>query len=217
MNRGMLGKVIAVLIAAAVILSFAFGFLAELVTQIACGARPTPEHLFAGLGLAITGDDSAYVAPSPCAMPVMAIRIVDAAAVILIVAAAVWILIAVRRYRESDSAFLTDLRTRPGFATSSEIRDHLSARAVLRRAKQLRPDLAHPKATDVGWRVGRARGCEAVAQRARRREREASIGLCRRTLAFREVLVEEQALRIDGDPMALDAPPDCEIELRLVD
>lgn len=158
MDQGMLGKAIAILIAAAVILSFAFGFLAELVTQIACGARPIPEHLFAGLGLAITGDASAYIAPAQCAMPVPAIRIVDAAVVILIGAGAVWILIAVRRYRESDTAFLTDLRTRPGFATSSEIRDHLSAKAVLRRAKQLRPDLARPQATDVGWRVGRARG-----------------------------------------------------------
>jgi hypothetical protein len=69
MNQGMLGKAIAVLIAAAVILSFAFGFLAELVTQIACGARPTPEHLFAGLGLAITGDASAYAAPRSARCP----------------------------------------------------------------------------------------------------------------------------------------------------
>ena len=67
-------------------------------------------------------------------------------------------LVAVRRYRQSDQAFITDLRTRPGFATSSEIRDHLSAKAVLRRAGQLRPDLAKPTATDVGWRVGRSRG-----------------------------------------------------------
>lgn len=158
MNQGMLGKAIAVLIAAAVILSLAFGFLAESVTQIVCGARPVPEHLFAGLALAITGDPSAYAPPSGCAMPVLAIRIVDIAAVVVIVALTVWVLIAVRRYRESDRAFISDLRTRPGFATSGEIRDHLSAKAVLRRAAQLRPDLSKPTPTDVGWRVGRSRG-----------------------------------------------------------
>lgn len=158
MNQGMLGKAIAVLIAAAVILSLAFGFLAESVTQIVCGARPAPEHLFAGLTLAITGDPSAYEPPTGCAMPVVAIRIVDIAAVVVIVALTVWVLIAVRRYRESDRAFLSDLRTRPGFATSGEIRDHLSAKAVLRRAAQLRPDLSKPTPTDVGWRVGRSRG-----------------------------------------------------------
>ncbi|MCG7417492.1 MULTISPECIES: type IV secretory system conjugative DNA transfer family protein [Microbacterium] len=158
MNQSMLGKAIAVLIAAAVILSLAFGFLAESVTQIVCGARPAPEHLFAGLALAITGDPSAYVPPAGCAMPVVAIRIVDIAAVVVIVALTVWVLIAVRRYRESDRAFISDLRTRPGFATSGEIRDHLSAKAVLRRAAQLRPDLSKPMPTDVGWRVGKSRG-----------------------------------------------------------
>ncbi|WP_431796996.1 type IV secretory system conjugative DNA transfer family protein [Microbacterium kunmingense] len=158
MNQGMLGKAIAVLIAAAVILSLAFGFLAESVTQIVCGARPAPEHLFAGLALAITGDPSAYAPPAGCAVPVLAIRIVDIAAVVVIAALTVWVLIAVRRYRESDRAFISDLRTRPGFATSGEIRDHLSAKAVLRRAAQLRPDLSKPMPTDVGWRVGKSRG-----------------------------------------------------------
>ena len=158
MNQGMLGKAIAVLIAAAVILSLALGFLAESVTQIVCGARPAPEHLFAGLALAITGDPSAYAPPAGCAMPVLAIRIVDIAAVVVIAALTVWVLIAVRGYRESDRAFISDLRTRPGFATSGEIRDHLSAKAVLRRDAQLRPDLSKPTPTDVGWRVGRSCG-----------------------------------------------------------
>jgi type IV secretion system protein VirD4 len=158
MNRGMLGKAAAVVIAAAMILALIFGFLSEAITQLACGARPTPEQLFAGLGLAITGNPSGYTAPVGCEMPVTWIRVADIAAVVLITGLAVWVIVAVRRYRESDRAFITDLRTRPGFATSSEIRDHLSAKAVLRRAGQLRPDVAKPTATDVGWRVGRSGG-----------------------------------------------------------
>lgn len=158
MNQGILGKALAVLIAAAAILALAFGFIAGAVTQLACGARPAPDHLFAGLGLAITGNPAGYVAPAGCELPVAWIRVADIAVVLLFAGLAVWVLVAVRRYRESDRAFITDLRTRPGFATSSEIRDHLSAKAVLRRAGQLRPDITKPTATDVGWRVGRSRG-----------------------------------------------------------
>jgi type IV secretory pathway TraG/TraD family ATPase VirD4 len=158
MNQGMLGKTVAVLIGAAVILALAFGFLTEAITQLVCGARPTPAHLFAGLSLAVTGDPSGYTAPAGCVLPVGWIRVADVAAMLLIAVLAAWVLVAVRRFRESDRAFLTDLRTRPGFATSSEIRDHLSAKAVLRRAGQLRPDIVKPTATDVGWRVGRSRG-----------------------------------------------------------
>ncbi|MBN9175708.1 MAG: TraM recognition domain-containing protein, partial [Microbacterium sp.] len=42
----------------------------------------------------------------------------------------------------------------------SEIRQHLSGAAVLRRARQLRPDIAEPRPTDVGWRVGRSRAVD---------------------------------------------------------
>ncbi|MDR7110913.1 type IV secretory pathway TraG/TraD family ATPase VirD4 [Microbacterium trichothecenolyticum] len=158
MNQGMLGKAAAVLVAAAMVLALAFAFIAEAVTRLACGDRPDPENLFAGLVLAVTGSPAGYVAPVGCVLPVTVIRVVDVAAMLLIAGATLGVLVAVRRYRESDRAFITDLRNRPGFATSSEIRDHLSAKAILRRAGQLRPDIARPTATDVGWRVGRSRG-----------------------------------------------------------
>ncbi len=153
-----MGKAAAVIVAAGLLLALAFGFLTEALTQLVCGARPTPDHLFAGLVVAVTGNPAGYTAPEGCPIPVTVIRIVDFLAVLLAAGLVVWVLVAVRRYRESDRAFITDLRTRPGFATSSEIRDHLSAKAVLRRATQLRPDIRKPTATDVGWRVGRSRG-----------------------------------------------------------
>jgi type IV secretory pathway TraG/TraD family ATPase VirD4 len=158
MSQGMLGKAGAILIAAGVLLALAFGFLTEALTQLACGARPTPAHLLAGLSVAATGNTDSYTPPAGCTLPVTAIRVVDVVAVLLIGGLVAGMLVAVRRYRESDRAFITDLRTRPGFATASEIRDHLSAKAVLRRARQLRPDIPKPTPTDVGWRVGRSRG-----------------------------------------------------------
>lgn len=157
MNEGVLGKTVAVVIAGAMVLALLFGFLAEAITQLACGARPAARNLFSGLWLAVTGDPTAYTPPPGCALPILLIRIADLLTALLVVGVAVWVLAAVRRYRESDRSFITDLRTRHGFAPTSEIREHLSARAVLRRAAQLRPDLARPAPTDVGWRVGRSR------------------------------------------------------------
>ncbi|WP_439593066.1 type IV secretory system conjugative DNA transfer family protein [Microbacterium sp.] len=156
----MLGKVIAIGIAASVVAALAYAFIAEAITQLVCGDRPTPTGLLSGLWLALTGDPATYTPPAGCALPLWQIRVADLLALLVIVALAISIVIAVRRYRQSDRAFIAELRTRPGFATSSEIREHLSARAVLRRAKQLRPDLAKPTATDVGWRVGRSRGTD---------------------------------------------------------
>ena len=160
MNEGLLGRIIAVGIACSILLSLAFSFLTETLTTWICGTRPTPTSPFSGLWLALTGDHNAYMPIDGCALPVWQIRAADAAVVVLIVAAAAVGLGAWRRYRHSDRYFLTDLRQRPGFAPASEIKDHLSARAVLRRAGQLRPDLTRPTPADVGWRVGRSRGMD---------------------------------------------------------
>lgn len=157
MNSSWFGKALAVVVAAAFILALAFAFIAESITQVVCGARPEATSLFSGLILAVTGDPTQYRLTG-CALPVWQIRVADLLAVLLLAALGVAVYVLHRRYRESDRAFIADLRTRPGFAPASEIRQHLSAHAVLRRARQLRPDLAHPKPTDVGWRVGRSRG-----------------------------------------------------------
>ncbi|GEK86611.1 type IV secretory system conjugative DNA transfer family protein [Microbacterium aerolatum] len=157
MNSSWFGKALAVLVAAAFILTLAFTFVAESITQVVCGARPEANSLFSGLILTVTGDPAQYRLAG-CALPVWQIRVAGLVAVLLLVGLGVAVYVLYRRYRESDRAFIADLRTRPGFAPASEIRQHLSARAVLRRARQLRPDLERPKPTDVGWRVGRSRG-----------------------------------------------------------
>ncbi|WP_243076405.1 type IV secretory system conjugative DNA transfer family protein [Microbacterium sp. SS28] len=160
MNEGMLGKAIAVVIAIAVVLSVVFSFITEAVTQFACEARPQARTLFSGLWLAISGDPASYIAPEACDLPVIPIRILELVVILVVAAAAVAGAMAYGRYRQSDAAFVSDLRSRPGFAEASEIRKHISAKAVLRRARQLRPDVTRPRATDVGWRVGRSRGMD---------------------------------------------------------
>lgn len=156
MNTGWAGKAVAVLIAACFVLSLAAAFIAEAVTALVCGERPHPVSLFSGFILAVTGDASQYTAT--CPMPVWQIRVVDLLLLLLLIGAGIALVVFYRRYKASDRAFIADLRSRPGFATSTEVRQHLSARAVLRRARLLRPDLDKPQPTDVGWRVGRSRG-----------------------------------------------------------
>ncbi|WP_127817707.1 type IV secretory system conjugative DNA transfer family protein [Microbacterium sp. CPCC 204701] len=155
---GMLGKAIAIVVAVGVVLSVAFAFLTEVVVLAVCGVRPEAESMFSALWLVITGDASGFALIAGCEPPAVAIRFVGLVAVALVVGIAVWAWIAYRRYRQSDQSFISDLRGRPGFAEASEIRQHLSAYAVLKRARQLRPDLIRPRPTDVGWRVGRSRG-----------------------------------------------------------
>ncbi len=158
--QALLGKAIAIGIAIAFVLSLVFGFLTEATTQLLCGARPIPENLFSGLWLAVSGQSSAYSAPSGCELPVAVIRAVDIALIVLVAVGAVFGLVKWRKYRESSRYFLSELRRRPGFARARDLQEFLSAKSVLRRAKQLRPDLEKPKPTDVGWRVGRSQGMD---------------------------------------------------------
>lgn len=152
-------RILAAMIAALITLNFLLGFIAEAITALACGVRPHGTGPFSGIWLALSGDPSTYKNEG-CAIPVVPIRVLDAVAIAVVVAAAIagtvwWV-----RYRQSDAAFLVDLRRRPGFASAAEIRTHLSARAVKRRARILRPGQTDVQPGDVGWRVGRSRGVD---------------------------------------------------------
>lgn len=160
MNEAALAKSLATAIVIVVGLGMALSFVAEAVTALICGERPAGANLFSAIWLALSGDPTAYTLSSNCALPVWQIRVADLLVLLLVVALVILIARLFRNHRQSDRFFTTELRLRSGFATASEIRDHLSARAVLRRAKQLRPNLAAPKPTDVGWRVGRTRGTD---------------------------------------------------------
>lgn len=160
MGDRLLSRVLAGAIAILIVLGFATAVIAEAVTQLICGARPEPTGVLSGLSLAITGNPATYTVPAGCSLPVWQIRVADLLLVLAVAAIAIVALVAYQRHRQSDRSFITDLRLRPGFAPTNEVKAHLSAKAVLRRAGQLRPDLARPTATDVGWRVGRSRGMD---------------------------------------------------------
>lgn len=152
-------RILAIAIATLVTVNLLLGFIAESITAAVCGIRPNPSGPFSGTWIALSGDPTTYQITG-CAIPVGPIRIIDAVAVALVIALVIagtwwWI-----RYRQSDAAFLADLRRRPGFATATEVRTHLSARAVKRRGHILRPGQAGINASDVGWRVGRSRGTD---------------------------------------------------------
>ena len=70
MNESVLGKVVAVGIAIAFLLSVAFAFIGETVTTWICGTAPQADHLFSGFWLALTGQADVYKASGTCALPV---------------------------------------------------------------------------------------------------------------------------------------------------
>lgn len=153
-------RALAALIAAGIALNLVFAFLAEAITALICGARPIATGPFSGTWLALTGDPTTYLTTGACGLPVLPIRVADAVALVVVVALAIWGAMAWARYLQSDARFVVDLRRRPGFATGSEVRRHLSAAAVLRRAGVLRPGRRDSVPGDVGWRVGRSRGMD---------------------------------------------------------
>ncbi len=153
-------KALAVLVAGLVMLNLLFAFLAEAITTAACGTRPTATGPLSGTWLALSGDPTTYTPITGCVLPVLPIRLADAATLLVLVGLGVWAGVAWARYQQSDKKFVIDLRRRPGFATAAEIRRHLSAAAVLRRGPVLRPGAQKLTASDVGWRVGRSHGTD---------------------------------------------------------
>ncbi|MCK6066530.1 MULTISPECIES: type IV secretory system conjugative DNA transfer family protein [Microbacterium] len=141
-----------------ILLAMAFAVVADTLIGAACGAPPVPNSPISGLWFAVTGDPAAYTVTPGCTVPALGIRLIDAILVLLVIGAALFAWVAYNRYLQSDAHFIADLRGRPGFASGSEIAGHLSKRAVLTRARHLRPDLTRPTPTDVGWRIGRSRG-----------------------------------------------------------
>lgn len=159
-HDGFWPKAAAAVIAGLVLLNLLFAFLAEAITAVACGDRPAATGPLSAVWLAISGDTTSYIVASGCDLPVVQIQVADAVALLLLMTLVAWVLVAWARYQQSDARFVSDLRRRPGFATAAEVRRHLSAAAVMRRAGVLRPGATKVAAADVGWRVGRAHGTD---------------------------------------------------------
>lgn len=138
-----------------------FVLLCEMLIESTCGQRPVAVHPFAAVQLLFTGTPDGYEAIAGCEFPVGLIQGVTIAATVLLLVLTIGGAIAYARWKQTDAAFIADLRSRPGFATAREVRKHLSAGSVLRQAKTLRPGLAR-KATpaDVGWPLGESRGVD---------------------------------------------------------
>lgn len=147
-------------IAALLLLAGGLNIVGGLAGFIRCGAFAQSADIFAGVRMVFTRDPEAFASADGCRVdPTLGqvlgiITIVLAAAAITV--AIVWWL----RYRQSDAWFIRDVRARPGFATAGELRKHLSAGAVLRRANILRPTLKQARPTDVGWKIGSAKGLD---------------------------------------------------------
>ncbi|WP_431691480.1 type IV secretory system conjugative DNA transfer family protein [Microbacterium maritypicum] len=132
----------------------------QTVTAVACGAGPAKLDLFTGVTYLLFGRDGAAMTAAGCVPDrgwVIALAVVLVVILIAPIFAGVY---AYSTFMRSDWWFIHELRNRDGFAETREISKHLSARALVERGKDLRPQLAQqrkPKAEDVAWKVGMSR------------------------------------------------------------
>jgi type IV secretion system protein VirD4 len=144
------------ILAAVIVANLACQAVASALTALACGTSAEPSGFFSGLAFAFTGSPTAYTTAPGCTFPTTAVRVVDIVVLILVVVVTIIVAALTMRYQQSDIHFMRDVRIRSGFAKWGEVSTHLSSRAILKRSKIIRPNLLHPRATDVGWGVGRS-------------------------------------------------------------
>lgn len=157
-------------LATIILANLACNAVASALTSAVCGGSAEPRAFFSGLVFVVTGNADAYSLETSsldagstaagCVFPAAMVRIVDIVVLVLILAVVIVLGIVWGRYRQSDDYFIREVRTRPGFAKWGEVASYLSARAVVRQSRGVRPGLAHPRPADVGWQVGRSAGMD---------------------------------------------------------
>lgn len=154
-----LGPLLA-LVVALLAVNLLFQGTATAISRLVCGGPATARGAASGIIFVWTGNPAVYEVPAGCVFPVVAVRTVDILAAVVLLGLLIWGWVLWLRYRQSDAYFVKELRARPGFAKAGEIARHLSAKSVLRRAPALRPSLAKPKPSDVGWKIGKSSGID---------------------------------------------------------
>ena len=160
-NRG--GWVILGLILVAGALAGLLSLAVQLVTSLACGTGPTVLNLFTGITYLLPGGDAAATTANGCVPDrgwVIGVAVGFVVLLLALVFVGIYVYSTVMR---SDWWFIRELRNRDGFAEAREISKHLSPKALEKRGKDLRPQLAaerKPKAVDVAWKVGMSRFIE---------------------------------------------------------
>lgn len=132
----------------------AFSLSVAAASWFSCGSWPESLNPFAATWYVFTGKG---MEPG-CADSLTLARVLSAISAVVIFTAGTIGVLRWTSYTQSDAYFIRELRQRPGFASPSEISKHLSAKAVLKRAPQLRPGTPNPQPTDVGWKIGMSRG-----------------------------------------------------------
>lgn len=137
--------------------------VANIAFLVQCGATPTGEHPFSGFGFLLSANTEAFgLAPTGCVPDAGGIYMTYLIAALMIGAVIFGLSMGWLRVRDSDWYFRLQLLFRDGFARAGEIRKNVSARSLLRRARQLRPALKKPTPDQLGVRLGRARGMDVM-------------------------------------------------------
>jgi len=149
-------KILLTVLGIAVAAGLLLATLTRVVTTWTCGSVTVGGDFITGLRVVVFGDTSVVTVPDGCTVPVPGIRVAAGVLVLLLTVAAGWGLALWWRWRQSDAYFVHEIKNRSGFAKRHEILKHASARAMLARARTLRPDLSHHTVTDVAWPLGKS-------------------------------------------------------------
>lgn len=133
--------------------------IAGSVAAFLTGAAQPAAGMTGGVGVFFTPGDPATPLGAPGLNPVV-YWVVVALMLAVVSAAVVWVWTLVRRHTRST---MLDPHRQAGTATAHEVAQIASSKALLRRAKHLRPSLDTPTPADVGYRLGTAHRREVWA------------------------------------------------------
>mgnify|MGYP003461237743 FL=1 len=108
-----------------------FVILCEMVITNTCGMRPNAAHPFAAFQLLVTGSTAGYEPIGSCEFPVGFIRWTALIILVVVIGGAIAGAISYARWKQTDAAFISQLRSREGFATARDVTNDLAAQAVL--------------------------------------------------------------------------------------
>lgn len=128
------------------------------VNRAVCGPGGSPDSLFGPLGFFSSGDTTVFGTTDGCTAPTAAV-VATLVGVLVVVAVLVGVGFWARaKWKQSDRAFLKDLRRREGIARASEVRRTVGTRSVSKRVGKVRPSLKHPKPVQGALKLGVSEG-----------------------------------------------------------
>jgi type IV secretion system protein VirD4 len=153
-------KAIASLLGVLAVVYFIVLGAANLSTWFTCGGWLTGGTLWSPIKVLTGGGDITAGYPGQCTGSAVVFWILLAVGVVVPILIIVGLWTLWQMHKQSDKYFLADLLKREGIAKGREIKAKAGTKALLSKAKTIRPSLENPRLSDVGDRLGSSCGQE---------------------------------------------------------